>query len=88
MKVSNNYIVVKKLREPETDGFKTIEVQDSFVYKGQVTHIPEAPVYIGNEPVSVGSIVVFAKYSPDTHEIEVEGEMLKFVKTTEILGLL
>lgn len=88
MQVSNNYIVVEKLPEEEKEGFKTVDVVDSSTFTGKVTHIPEAPVYMGNTPVQVGDKVLFAKYSPDTHEIELEGKKLKFVATRDILAKL
>jgi len=88
MQISNNYIVVTKLEEEAKEGFKAVEVQDNYVYKGKVTHIPEAPVYMGNKPVTVGDVVLFAKYSPDTHEIDVDGKKVKFVATNDILAVL
>ncbi len=88
MQISNNYIVVEKLEIEKQEGIITVDVQDSSVYKGKVTHIPEAPVYMGNKPVTVGDIVLFAKYSPDTHEIDLDGIKVKFVRTTDILAVL
>lgn len=88
MRISNNYIVVEKLEEPVKEGFKTVEVQDSYVYKGRVTHLPEAPIYIGNAGVQVGDVILFAKYSPDSHEIDLDGKKVKFVATSDLLGVL
>lgn len=88
MQISNNYIVVEKLEEEVKEGFKTVDVQDNYVYKGKVTHIPEAPVFLGNVQVAPGSIVLFAKYSPDTHEIDLDGKKVKFVGTNDILAIL
>lgn len=88
MKVSNNYVCVTKLEEEKKEGFVTADVQDNFVYKGKVAFLPEAPVYIGNEGISLDSIILFAKYSPDTHEIEIDGVKYKFVKVTDILAVL
>lgn len=88
MKVSNNYIAVEKFTEPTKEGFTEVEVQDNFIYKGVVTHLPECPVYVGNEPIIVGSVVLFAKYSPDTHDIKDGGKEMKFVSTKDILAVL
>lgn len=88
MQISNNYIVVEKLEEPEQKGFKTVEVQDNYVYKGKVIHIPEVPVFMGNQGVGVGDTVLFAKYSPDMHEIDLDGKKVKFVATSDILAVL
>lgn len=38
--------------------------------------------------LQVGSIILFAKYSPDTHEIEHEGVKYKFVAFDDILAIL
>ena len=88
MQISNKYIVVEKLQEEAKEGFKTVEVQDDYVYKGKVTHIPEAPVYMGNKQVIQGDTVLFAKYSPDTHEIDLDGKKVKFVSVSDILAVL
>jgi len=85
MRLNNNYILVEKYDEPKEEGFKTVEVQDNFVYKGRVKQIPEVPIYMGNDHIKVGDIIMFAKYSPDTHEIEVDGKKLKFVSQYDIL---
>lgn len=88
MQISNNYIVVEKLEEEVKEGFKAVEIQDNYVYKGKATHVPEAPVYMGNKPVMIGDVVLFAKYSPDTHEIDLDGKKVKFVATSDILAVL
>jgi len=82
--ISNNYILVKKYEEKQ-EGFATVEVQDSFLYKGEVVEIPEAPVYMGNDKVTVGDVIIFSKYSPDTHDYEENGQKLKFINTKDIL---
>lgn len=89
MQISNNYIVVEKVEEEVKEGFQTVSVQDSSVYKGKVITLPEAPVCMGNKFVTIGDIVLFAKYSPDTHEIDLEnGKKVKFVKTSDVLAVL
>lgn len=88
MQISNKYVVVEKLEEEVKEGFKSVEVQDNYVYKGKVTQIPETPVYMGNKPVTVGDIVLFIKYSPDTHEIDLDGKKVKFVAISDLLAVL
>ncbi len=89
MQVSNNYIVVEKVTEAPKEGeFRVVEVQDDFIYKGKVKLVGEAPVFMGNKRVLPGDVVLFAKYSPDTHEIEHEGEKLKFVAVADVLAVL
>lgn len=88
MQVSNNYVAVEKVyeSEPEPGDFKTVDVHDESLFKGKVKHIPEAPIFLGNTPIAVGDMILFAKYSPDTHEITHEGETIKFINTRDILA--
>lgn len=90
MQVSNNYIAVERIYEPENDdsAFKTVQVTDESLFKGKVKYLPEQPVYMGNSPIQVGDIIVFAKYSPDTHEIDDNGDIIKFINTRDILAKL
>lgn len=88
MQISNLYVVVEKLEEEVKDGFKTVEVQDNFVSKGKITHLPEIPVHMTNRQVTLGDVVLFAKYSPDTHGIDIEGKKVKFVAITDLLAVL
>ncbi len=84
MRISDDYVLIEKIEEPKTEGFKTVEVQDSFVYKGKIKLLPARPVYIGNEGVSLGQVVLFKKYSPDTFDYEGD----KFVTVTDLLAVL
>ena len=86
MQISNNYVVVEKLENPPQEGFQTVEVTDPSLYKGRVAYLPEMPVYLGNSPLKIGDVVLFAKYSPDTHDIDHEGKKLKFVSTRDLLA--
>lgn len=88
MTISNRYVVVEKLEEKEVEGFKTVEVLDNFVYKGKISFVPEQPAYIDNKLISVDDIILFAKYSPDTHEIDWEGRKVKFVAISDILAII
>lgn len=89
MEISISYCLLKKAEEPKKEGeFQTVEVQDSFVYKGQIVQLPGAPVHMCNKLLVISDVVVFAKYSPDTVEIEFEGEKHKFVKLTDLLAVL
>jgi len=82
MVISNKYVVVEKLVEQVQEGFQTVQVQDNFVYKGKVKLLPDIPVYIGNHQVTIGDVVIWAKYSPDTQEIEND----KYVAIVDLLA--
>ena len=88
MQISNNYVVVEKLEEVKKEGFEVVNIQDNFVCRGKVVNIPEAPIYMGNERVMLGSTILFAKYSPDTHEVDLEDKKVKFINVSDILAIL
>lgn len=88
MQISKDYIVVEKLEQEKQEGFKTVEVQDNFVYKGKVTFLPDVPLFMGNYDIKLGDTVMFTKYSPDTHEVTEEGKTVKFIKICDILAVL
>ncbi len=88
MHISINYVVVEKLEVPKKEGeFEAVQVEDDFVYKGKVSHVPEGPAWIGNHQLRVGDVVIFAKYSPDSHEITVDGKKLRFVAVKDLLAV-
>jgi len=86
--ISNKYIKLVKYVSPKTEGYGVVEVQDNFVYKGKVHELPEIPVYIGNRQLVVGDVVLFAKYSPDTHEVTTDGLTVKYVALSDLLEVL
>ncbi len=88
MNISNNRIVVERIEEPKKEGgFEMVNVQDSFVYRAKVVYVPEVPVYMGNKQLEIGDTVLFAKHSPDTHELEHEGKKLKFVRVEDLMAI-
>ena len=89
MKISVNHVVVEKVEEPVVEGFQAVEIQDSFVYKGKIVNVPVSqPVFVGDDRLAIGDVIMFAKYSPDTVEVEIEGVKKKFVKVSDILAIL
>lgn len=88
MKILGNRVLVSKIEEPKKEGeFQTVEVQDAFVYKGKIEALGDL-VGEGRSDLFQGQTILFAKYSPDTQEIEHEGRKLKFVLVTDILAVL
>lgn len=86
MTINTHYVMVKKIPKKQVEGeFNVVEVQDDFIYRGEIIKLPDEPKYIDNRQLRVGDYVKFAKYSPDTQELEVEGQKVKMVKVTDIL---
>lgn len=88
MKILGNRVLVSKVEEQKSEGFHTVEVQDSFVNKGRVEQVTadfQAPDKLH---LNQGDVVLFAKYSPDTQEIEHEGKKMKIVRVEDILAIL
>lgn len=101
MKILGSRILVSKVEEEKKDGFQAVEVQDSFVNKGKIEQIgvpnmPDSSIAmtvpsnagVNHRLYNVGDIVLFAKYSPDTQEIEHEGQKLKVVKVEDVIAVL
>lgn len=91
MKILGNRVLVSRVEEEKKEGFQTVEVQDNFVYKGKVeqTGFPIIKDNLfKNLIIDVGSIILFAKYSPDTQEIKHEGQDMKIINVDDILAVL
>lgn len=98
MKILGPRILVSKIEEEKKDGFQTVDVQDSFVYKGKVEQIGGIGRIEGTQTfttgvavgptITVGDTVVFAKYSPDTQELDHEGAKYKVVKIEDVIAIL
>lgn len=99
MKILGNRLLVSKVEEPKKEGFETVDVMDSFVYKGKIEQLGEDryssegvtmtttyPLQV--DALEVGKTILFAKYSPDTQEIEHEGVKYKIVEVRDILAVL
>lgn len=85
MKILGNRVLVSKIEEENKEGFKTVEVQDNFVYKGRIEKLGESVDPMG---LSIGDLILFAKYSPDTHEIDYEGKKMKVINVDDIIAIL
>lgn len=94
MKILGNRILVSRIEEEKKEGFQTVEVQDSFVYRGRVEQIggETGTVWTGTslaEPLmQIGSVVLFAKYSPHTQEIDHEGQKMKIIRMEDVLAII
>lgn len=88
MKILGNRVLLSPLPKEEKEGFQTVEVQDSFVYKGRIEQFNSEIDPNFNTIGKIGDTVLFAKYSPDTHEFEHEGKKYKSVLVTDVLAVL
>lgn len=88
MNIFNGYILVEALPKEKKEGFDIVETQDNFVYKGRVIGVENDDNVTETffNKIKIGDVVLFAKYSPDTHEIDFEGRKVKFVKLTDVLA--
>lgn len=85
MKILGNRVLVSKIEEPAKEGFQTVDVQDNFVFKGKVEQIG-TEYSLGLD--ITGMEIMFAKYCPDTQDIEHEGKKMKVVMTSDIIAVL
>lgn len=88
MNISHDRLVVERIEEPKKEGFEIVNVQDSSTYLGRVIYLPDVPVYMSNRQIELGDTVLFAKYSPDTHEIDHENKTMRFVKIEDLLAVI
>ncbi len=89
MQILGDRVLVSRLEEEKKEGFQTVELQDSFLYKGKVEQIGTdiGPMWDGttivSQPVAEGVTVYFAKYSPHTQEIN----GMKVVRLEDIIAV-
>lgn len=93
MIVLGNRILVSKVEEEKKEGFQTVEVQDSFLYKGKVVQIgtgfPLPGTTIEYEAdIKEGKIVLFTKYCPHTQSITHEGVDYKVIRMEDVIAVL
>lgn len=88
MRILGNRVLVTRIEEPKKEGFSTVEVQDSFVYKGKIEIVSHDVKNWEENPMHVGDTVLFAKYSPDTQEVDYEGSKAKIIRIEDILAIL
>lgn len=86
-RIIGNRVLVSRIVEDKKDGFQTVEVQDSFVNKGKIESIGNrAAINYGKEPIlKEEDIILFAKYSPDTQEID---KNHKIISVEDIIAVL
>ncbi len=87
MKIIGNRVLVKRIEQEKKEGFETVAVQDDFIYRGKIVALGEDIRMSAQTDLKEGSTILFAKYSPDTHEIDIDGEKCKFVAVADILAV-
>lgn len=90
MKILGDRVLLSKIVEEKKEGFSTVEIQDSFIYKGRVEQISGdvelfsgLELFSGYEALEIGAVVYFAKYSPHTQDIE----GMKVVRLEDIIAI-
>lgn len=83
MKILGNRVLVKREPVVEAGGFEQVKAMDQFISRGVVYKVGVDAINIDE-----GSVIVFAKFSPDTHTIELEGEEYKAVAVSDIIAVL
>lgn len=104
MKIIGDRVLVERVEKEQSDGFETVDVLDDFVCKGRIVQVGEpihrgwgmtVTVATGlgqgdpeKDDLAVGNVILFAKFSPDTQEVKVDGKELKTVATSDIIAIL
>lgn len=95
MIVLGNRILVSKAEEEKVEGgFETVEIQDSFLYKGKVEQVGCTPMMMAGSSTSIiepmiteGATVLFAKYSPHTQSVKHDGQDMKIIRLEDVLAV-
>lgn len=90
MKILGERVLVKRIEKEQTDSFQTVDVIDEFVSRGRIVQLGES--LTGNTSsyhtdFTPGKEIIFAKFSPDTQEIKVDGELMKVVAISDIIAI-
>lgn len=94
MKILGNRLLVSRVEDEKKEGFQTVEVQDNFIYKGRVEQVGEdtgmmwTGTSIQQPLIQEGSVVLFAKYSPHSQDVEYEGKKMKIIRLEDVLAIL
>lgn len=86
--LNSKYILVTRPPEIKQEGFQTIKVEDVSTYTGIVHDLPDTPVHLDNHQLAKGDTVIFAKYSPDTHLIQRDGQEMKYIAVQDLLEVI
>lgn len=101
MKLIGERVLVERVERENTGGFETVDVLDDFVSKGRIVQVGQ-PLSRGwahstmttvntaptEDDLTIGNIILFAKFSPDTQEVKVEGKDMKSVALADIIAIL
>jgi len=92
MQILGERLLVSRIEDDKKEGFQTVDVTDSFVYKGKIEQVGDqswgTSTISTQSKLEIGQIVLFAKYSPDTQEIEHEGKKMKIIREEDVLAIL
>lgn len=87
MQILGNRVLVERAEEEKQEGFQTVEVQDSFSYRGKVVQTGDSVGTYSTSPIKEGDIVLFAKYSPHTLDVTHEGKNMKVLRAEDIIAI-
>lgn len=102
MKIIGDRVMLERIEKEATGGFEAVEVINDFVSRGRVVQVgspitrgyvqgmtmasfsPSTPV---KDDLAEGNIVLFAKFSPDTQEVKIDGTDYKVVALSDIIAI-
>lgn len=91
MQILGERLLVSRIEDDKKEGFQTVDVTDSFVYKGKIEQVGDQSWGTSTSTqgkFEIGQIVLFAKYSPDTQEVEHQDVKMKIIRTQDVLAIL
>lgn len=83
IKLLGNRVLVRRIPKPEETGFAEVKAVDDFVGEGEIVMLGDG---VERGDLDIGSRIVFAKFSPDTRTVDHNGEEMKAVLVSDIIG--
>lgn len=88
MDLLGNRVLVRREPEAKSEGFQAVKAVDDFTSRGVIAGIgDEVDTVRQGRRIEVGQTVVFARFSPDTHTVQVDGEDMKSVLVSDIIAI-
>ena len=88
MELLGNRVLVRREPEAKTEGFQAVKAVDDFTSRGVIAGIgDDVDTARPDRKIEVGATVVFARFSPDTHTVHVDGEDMKSVLESDIIAI-
>jgi len=85
MNILGDRVLLERVEKDTSGGFAEVKAIDDFTSNGRIVQVGEDVEHIR---LIEGAEVIFAKFSPDTHTVSIEGKEMKTVAVSDIIAIL